>query len=160
LLFTAQLRGDYSMIVKGPWNICQVRDFLDEAKIPLRIACQGSSGHPIIASLWCLREGDRLWCATQEDSSLAKLIGRDNKCAFEVSLESPPYRGVRGPGLASLHPERGAEILRALIERYHGRTDSRFAGLLLDRAETEVAVQIEPQNFLTWDFDKRMKDPG
>ena len=148
------------MIVKGPWNIGQVRHFLDEAKIPLRIACQGISGHPVIASLWCLREGDRLWCATQEDSNLAKLLTRDKKCAFEVSLESPPYRGVRGPGLASLHPERADEILRALLERYHGRTDSPFARLLLDRAETEVAIEIEPQSFLTWDFNKRMKDPS
>jgi hypothetical protein len=33
---------------------------------------------------------------------------------------SRPYRGVRGTGVATLHDDRGEDILRVLIERYLG----------------------------------------
>jgi nitroimidazol reductase NimA-like FMN-containing flavoprotein (pyridoxamine 5'-phosphate oxidase superfamily) len=141
---------------KGPWSAEQTRGFLDEIRVPIRLACNGSSGHPLLASLWFARLGDQLWCATQQQASVASLLRRDPRCAFEVSLEAPPYRGVRGRARARLHPERGGEILRLLIDRYLGDSNPGLAALLLERSASETAIEIEPDTLVSWDYSERM----
>lgn len=145
---------------KGPWSQAQVRRFLEATTIPVRIACNAASGHPLLVSLWFVPIGDRLWCATQRTATAARLLGHDPRCAFEVSVETPPYRGVRGPALAKLHDDRGEEILRTLIDRYLGDSSSRLARILLERVEDEVAIEIQPLTLVSWDYEKRMGDPA
>ena len=48
------------------------------------------------------------------------------------------------------------EILRVLIERYLGDTDSKLASFLLARVERETAIAIEPQTLVSWDYQERM----
>ena len=141
---------------KGPWSTDQIQHFLQDVRIPLRNACNGTSGFPVLASLWFVPEGGKLWCATQRGSSVVSLLSRDSRCAFEVSVETPPYRGVRGTGVATLHDDRGEELLRVLIERYLGHTDSKLASFLLARVEQETAIAIEPQTLVSWDYQERM----
>jgi hypothetical protein len=143
---------------KGPWSPEQTGRFLDETRAPIRLACNGGSGHPVLASLWFVPLEGKLWCATQQSASVASHLSRDPRCGFEVSVESPPYRGIRGPGSATLHPGRGEEILRTLLDRYLGDATSRIARLLLERVETETAIAIEPQAIISWDYRERMRD--
>ena len=143
---------------KGPWSKNEIERFLQQTRIPLRIACNGASGHPVIASLWFLPRDDTLWCATQRTASVVSHLRRDHRCAFEVAAETAPYRGVRGQGHAELHDERGEEILRLLIDRYLEDPNSRFARWLLSRAREETAIAIEPLTLLSWDFRERMGD--
>lgn len=65
---------------------------------------------------------------------------------------------MRGQGVASLHPERGAEVLRRLLARYGVAPDSRLACSLLAHAEREVAIRIAPEWMTSWDFAARMAD--
>ena len=146
------------MIVKGPWSRMQLEGFLEEARVPVRLACNGASGHPVLASLWFLPFEDELWCATQRSAHVASILTRDPRCAFEVSVETPPYRGVRGPAVASLHDYRGEEILRRLMDRYLGNSNSQLASLLLAGAEHETAIAIAPDKYLSWDYTERMKE--
>ena len=148
------------MRVSGPWNREQIADFLESVRIPVRLACHGRSGHPVLASLWYLRRGDSLWCATQRGADVTRLLTADPRCAFEVSVESVPYRGVRGAARAVIHESEGEAILRQLLERYLPDPDSNFARSLLARADREVAIELQPQNVLSWDFAQRMKDGG
>jgi nitroimidazol reductase NimA-like FMN-containing flavoprotein (pyridoxamine 5'-phosphate oxidase superfamily) len=141
---------------KGPWSAEQIQRFLREVRIPVRIACNGASGFPLLASLWFVAEDGKLWCATQRGARVASLLARDPRCAFEVSVETPPYRGVRGTGVATLHHERGEEILRALIGRYLGNEDSKLAKFLLARVDRETAIAVEPQTLVAWDYRERM----
>lgn len=141
---------------RGPWSTEQSRSFLRDTRVPIRIACNGAAGHPLLASLWFIQRDDRLWCATQRSARVASLLARDPRCAFEISVESPPYRGVRGRGLATLHDDRGEEILRALIDRYLGDDTSRLASYLLRRVDGETAISIEPQTLVSWDYQERM----
>ncbi len=143
---------------KGPWSADQIEHFLSHALIPVRIACNGAAGHPVLASLWFSPEGGKLWCATQRGARIVSHLTRDPRCAFEVSVESVPYRGIRGSGIATLHDERGDEMLRILLERYTGGTDSKLAKLLLARASEETAIAIEPRSLVSWDFAERMAD--
>jgi len=146
------------MMYKGPWSTALVERFLEDARLPVRLACNGGSGHPVLASLWFLPSDGALWCATQRSAGVAKLIARDPRCAFEVSVEKPPYYGVRGRGVATLHPARGEEILRALIDRYLGASTSQLARFLLARVEHETAIAIEPKTVVSWDYRERMGD--
>jgi hypothetical protein len=101
---------------------------------------------------------DKLWCATQRSAHVVSMLTRDPRCAFEISVETPPYRGVRGPAVASLHDDRGEEILRKLIDRYLRTSNSKLASLLLARAEHETAIAIEPKTYVSWDFSERMSE--
>lgn len=141
---------------KGPWSPAEIERFLAESRIPMRLACNGASGHPVLASLWFLPVGGRLWCATQRTARVSTLIAEDPRCAFEVADERPPYRGVRGQGIARLHPDRGAGVLNDLVARYLDDPESDFARWLLSRAEREIAIEIEPRSLLSWDFAQRM----
>ena len=141
---------------KGPWSQSEVDRFLAEARRPVRLACVGAKGYPVLASLWFVPLEGRLWCATQRSARMAVLLERDGRCAFEVAEDQAPYCGVRGQGTASLHPERGEFILRALVDRYLDDPDSDFAQWLLARAASEVAIAIEPERLLSWDFRGRM----
>jgi nitroimidazol reductase NimA-like FMN-containing flavoprotein (pyridoxamine 5'-phosphate oxidase superfamily) len=143
---------------KGPWSTEQIERFLEESRAPIRLACNGASGHPVLASLWFVPLDDKLWCATPRTARVVSHLSRDPRCAFEVSVESPPYRGVRGQGVATLRKNRGEEILRMLIDRYLGDSTSQLAAFLLARVEHEVAIAIEPQTLVSWDYQERMGD--
>ena len=143
---------------KGPWSMDQIERFLREIRIPIRIACNGASGHPVLASLWFVPVEGKLWCASQRSARLVSILTRDPRCAFEVSVEKPPYYGIRGPALATLHDDRGEEILRKLIDRYLGNSESHLARFLLGRVEYETAIAIEPQVLVSWDYRERMGD--
>jgi nitroimidazol reductase NimA-like FMN-containing flavoprotein (pyridoxamine 5'-phosphate oxidase superfamily) len=143
---------------KGPWSRAEVDAFLAESRIPIRLAVNGGRGHPLLASLWFVPQNDTLWCATQRSARIARALARDPRCAFEVAPEAPPYRGVRAQALASLHDDRGEEILRLAIARYLGDTSSRFARWLLSRARSETAIALAPRSLFSWEYQKRMRD--
>jgi hypothetical protein len=141
---------------KGPWSADRIERFLREAKLPVRLACNGESGHPVVASLWFVALEGRLWCATQKSASIASHLARDPRCAFEISGDAAPYCGVRGQGVVRLDEARGEEILRILLRRYLGDSPSPLASWLLARAEREVALAIEPRSMISWDYTSRM----
>ena len=144
------------MTRKGPWDERAVEAFLEETPVPMRLACNGASGSPVLASLWFLHRDGLLWCATQRSARIASHLRRDPRCAFEVAQDTAPYRGVRGQATARLVDEEGEPVLRALIDRYLGGDDSEFAAWLLDRAADETAIALEPRSVLSWDFSGRM----
>ncbi len=143
---------------KGPWSRRDVDHFLANTPIPVRLAVNGASGHPVLASLWYTHQGGTIWCATQRGSSIVSSLARDPRCAFEIAPDGLPYHGLRGQALASLHDDRGEEILRLLIERYLGDPSSGLARWLLGRADSETAIALAPRTLVSWDYRKRMRD--
>ncbi len=138
----------------GPWSAEQVDDYLSSTVIPVRLASAGRQ--PLVQSLWFAYDGAALWCATQEDSVVAKRVRRDGRVGFEVAADAPPYRGVRGTGRATVVPERGAQVLADLITRYLGSTPTPLATWLLSRSATEVALRIDELALTSWDYSGRM----
>jgi hypothetical protein len=139
------------------WNKAEIAGFLAESCIPLRLAVTDSTGGPRVISLWFLPDADALWCATQATAQVVRFLGAEPRCGFEVAGDAPPYRGVRGTGIASLHPERGEDVLRRLLERYRIAPESPLATGLLAKADREVAIRIAPSRISSWDFSVRMK---
>ena len=153
------MSGDRLGVRKGSaWSPAEIRAFLSKTVIPIRLACNARAGFPLLLSVWFLFEEDHLWCAVQRDSKLARCLAADDRCAFEVAGDEPPYRGVRGQGRAALVAARGEEILGRLLDRYLGGRESDLGRWLLGRASDEVAIRIAPAWVTAWDFTERMKD--
>jgi hypothetical protein len=77
---------------------------------------------------------------------------------FEVAADTPPYRGVRGTGVAHLINHDVESTLRRLIKRYQGDERTELSDWLLGRVDSEVAVRIEPRTIATWDYASRMNN--
>lgn len=144
-------------LISGPWGPAQVRSYLRDVVVPIRIASQGRS-FPLVQSVWFTTDENRLWCCTQTDSLLARRLRNESTCGFEVAADTPPYRGVRGHGVAEFHPESAPEVLAELIERYLGDDDSSLARWLRSRVDDEVAIAIGDLHLSSWDYTERMTD--
>jgi hypothetical protein len=144
-------------ILTGPYLPDQVERYLRETVIPVRLACLGSTGSPIVLSLWFLYRDGALWCASRPDARVVRHLERDPRCAFEVARDAPPYRGVRGQGRASVRRGEGGALLGELLDRYLGGRDSPLARRLLARAADEVAIRVDPARLASWDYSQRMR---
>ena len=146
--------------IKGPWDHGDASAFLEDVRFPLRLACVGADGFPRVVSLWYRYDSGNFYCVTHRDAKLTALLKANRKVGFEVSPNEPPYHGVRGQGLVSLHEEGGADTLRAHLQRYLGGTESGLARWLLSRAEDELLVRVEVTRMFSWDYRERMQDAG
>jgi recombinational DNA repair protein RecT len=108
-------------------------------------------------SLWYELRDDALWCATAASADLVEFLDHDPSVAFEASVNDPPYRGVRGQGEATVEPDPDKTVLRSLLDRYLGGTDSTLAQQLLDKDRAEVRIRIDPTRVATWDYSERME---
>lgn len=142
--------------LQGPWGRADVQRFLEQERSPLRLAVNGRDGVPRVASLWFQAERGRLWCATHTNALITRLLREDPRVAFEISVNEPPYKGVRGQARVELLPAQGGQYLEQLLQRYLGGTDSDLARWLLSRAADEVALCLQPIWMTSWDFSDRM----
>jgi hypothetical protein len=138
----------------GPWDLARITDYLLTAEIPLRLASQGAA-HPLVQSLWFAYDDSALWSCTRDDSVLVRRIQRDGRCGFEISTDSPPYRGVRGTATARLVPGGAATLLPRLIDRY-GQAGTPLSDWLLSRLDQEVAIRLGDLTVTSWDYTSRM----
>ena len=142
---------------RSAWPADQIAAYLGEQRTPLRLSVIHRDA-PLICSLWYAYEDGRLWCATQADALVARAVGSETACGFEVANNDPPYRGIRGQGRVRLHEQGGLDMLERLVRRYLGSTDTSFARWLLNRDDPEVALSIEPDWITAWDYGARMRD--
>lgn len=143
-------------VKSGPWDRERVETWLTRTVVPLRLATAGKRG-PLVQSVWFAFEGDSLWCATQASSLLAKRLTGDERVGWEVSPDEPPYRGVRGTGVAEVVTDQVQvqATLNTLLARY-GQANTKLAAWLQGRIENEVAIRISQLRVTSWDFSSRM----
>ncbi len=142
----------------GPWTEAQIRDFLADTRIPMRVAANTPSGFPVVLSLWFLTEGDELLAAVHKDARIARRLEADPRCAFEIAPDEPPYRGVRGQATARIEAVGAGRLLEQLLDRYLGSRDSSLGRFLLGRADEERVVRLRPSWIGSWDYTRRMDD--
>ena len=144
-------------ILTGPWSQSEVDAYLDATVIPARVSAVSKSGWPVVVSLWFLYERQTIYCATRPTAKIAKLLAGQPRVGFEIAADIPPYRGVRGQGIASLGVDDGGALLTRLIDRYIGKAETSFRKWLLAGADGEVAIAIRPVRFMSWDYRARME---
>jgi nitroimidazol reductase NimA-like FMN-containing flavoprotein (pyridoxamine 5'-phosphate oxidase superfamily) len=134
------------------------RKDLINLKVPLRLACLTSSGWPMIVPLWFTFLNNRLYCATQENAKIISYLKKDPRCAFDISTENPPYKGMRGQGKIKINKDCSTEVLEIVIQKYLRNKYKNLTEYLLKKKENEVAIEIIPIKTFYWDYTNRMKN--
>ncbi|MFB6121897.1 MAG: pyridoxamine 5'-phosphate oxidase family protein [Haloferacaceae archaeon] len=142
---------------RGAWSEDDVEAFLRETTVPIRLATRRPDGSPWVVTLWYRYRDDAFECATGANADVVRFLRREPSVAVDVSTNDVPYRGVRGHGVASVSPDENKRVLRALVERYLGGTDSSLAEWLLSDARDEVRIRIDPHELFSWDYTERME---
>ena len=135
-----------------------VDSLINSTKIPVRLSCIMPNGFPCVLSLWFVCVGGKLCCATQESAKIVTYLRKNDSCAFEIAADTPPYRGIRGYGVAKIRRDIGIQILDKLIDRYLENKESKLAKFLRKNSENEVAIEITPNRIFSYDYSKRMSD--
>jgi len=141
-------------------KLADYQDFLENIRIPIRLACKTESGWPMVLSLWFIYRDGSLYCATRSGAKVVSYLLSNPDCAFEIAADQPPYCGIRGQAVASIDRPLGIEILDLLLDRYLGGRDNSLAEKLLENNDDEVAIRLNPVKIFSWDFSERMKDTG
>ena len=132
-------------------------DLLHDKKIPARISCIKPNGYPLVLSLWYVMKNNEIFCATQKNAKITSYLKKNPLCGFEIAADTPPYRGVRGDGIAEIHDD-GAKTLDILIDKYLGSQESNLSKLLRKNSSSEITIKIIPKNIIVYDYSKRMKN--
>lgn len=142
---------------QGAWDKDEVQEFLEDQRIPVRLSFTSTKDEPWMLSLWYEFDDGVLYCATQKDANVIEHLTENPYCAFEVSTNEMPYRGVRGKGPVDISPDDNLLLLKELVDRYVGDEDDTFRSWLLGREVQEVQIAIEPEKIYSWDYSDRMK---
>ena len=127
-------------------------------KIPIRIAFTDSNNDPIVISLWYIYMNGKIFCAAQKTSKVVSYLNGNPICGFEIAADLPPYKGIRGKGIARILEDKGVKVLSILIDKYLGRKESKLSKFLQNNSKTEVAIEITPKRIFSYDYSQRMKD--
>lgn len=127
-------------------------------KIPIRLAFIKSNTIPNVLSLWYVYLDEKIYCATQKSAKIVSYLETNPKCGFEIAADKPPYKGVRGEGIAKILPENGENILNLLMNKYLGTKESTLSKFLKNNSKTEVAIEITPSKVFYYDYSKRMNN--
>lgn len=142
---------------KSAWSRQHIIEFLSRAPIPMRIACQGKDGFPVICSLWFFYDDGALWSASHKNSHIVDQLSVNPKVGIEIATNDYPYHGVRGKGTVELLSQGAEHALQTLIDKYLGDTNASLANWLMSRVDDEYALKITPAILNSWDFSNRME---
>jgi hypothetical protein len=142
----------------GVWSEDEVATFLKEVTIPIRIATRRWDGSLWPVTVWYRYQNGVFECATQATADLVRILKNNPAVGIDVSTNDTPYSGIRGAGTAILSQDGGEEVLRDLVQRYLGGTDSSLAQGLLSGDREEALIRIDPDEIYSWDYSDRMKD--
>lgn len=143
---------------RGAWSEAEAIGFLEEVTVPIRIATHRPDGSLWMVALWYRYRDGSLECATWANADIVHFLWNDSEIAFDISTNEPPYRGVRGNGTTSMAPDKDKTVLRDLMERYLGGTESSLAEWLLADEREEIRIRIQPRVVYSWDYTERMRE--
>ncbi len=131
----------------------RVRDFLAHGTRTGKLAYLAASGHPLVAPVWFVVEGDSLVFNTGSQTAKGRALARDPRASLCVDVEEPPYAFVQVQGEAELS-EDPAELIRtatAIAARYMGAGRAGEFGTR-NAVPGELVVRLRPVKVLA-NFD-------
>ena len=131
----------------------RVRDFLAHGTRTGKLAYLAASGHPLVAPVWFVVEGDSLVFNTGSQTAKGRALARDRRASLCVDVEEPPYAFVQVQGEAELS-EDPAELIRtatAIAARYMGAGRAEEFGTR-NAVPGELVVRLRPVKVLA-NFD-------
>lgn len=123
----------------------EVREFLQDGTRTGKLAYLSPGGHPLVAPVWFVVEGDHLVFNTGKDTVKGRSLARDPRTTLTVDSEQPPYAFVQVQGEAELSEDR-AELVRtatAIAARYMGAERAAEFGQR-NAVPGELVVRLRP----------------
>jgi PPOX class probable F420-dependent enzyme len=131
----------------------RVREFLGHGTRTGKLAYLAAGGHPLVAPVWFIVEGDSLVFNTGRRTAKGRALARDPRASLCVDMEQPPYAFVQVQGEAELS-EDPAELVRtatAIAARYVGPERAEEFGKR-NGVPGELVVRLRPVRVIA-DFD-------
>ena len=135
--------------------------FLLESKLNLQIATIDEKGEPNIQPVWFYYDKDeeKLLIITSKSAKKTQNLSNRPTIYFSIDDENPPFKGVKGKGIATVVEEPNNIVPQAekISMKYLGTLDNPAAKEMAERSKNGegVLVEISPKFFSTWDFGKR-----
>ena len=132
-----------------------------ESKLNLQIATIDEKGEPNIQPVWFYYDKDegKLLVLTSKVAKKTQNLSNRPTIYFSIDDENPPYKGVKGKGIAAVVEDPNLIVPQAekISMKYLGTLDHPAAKEMADRSKNGegVLVKISPKFFSTWDFGKR-----
>ena len=106
---------------KSQWDESEIRRFLNNATIPMRLSFMNKNGEPMICSLWFKFIDDSLWSASHQNAYVVNQLKNNSKVSFEISTNEYPYKGVRGKAEVELSKLNADNVLAqlSLLQKAH-----------------------------------------
>jgi PPOX class probable F420-dependent enzyme len=123
----------------------KVREFLQDGTRTGKLAYLSPTGHPLVAPVWFVVEGDHLVFNTGKDTVKGRSLARDPRTTLTVDSEQPPYAFVQVQGEAELSEDPG-ELVRtatAIAARYVGAAQAEAYGKR-NGVPGELLVRLRP----------------
>jgi PPOX class probable F420-dependent enzyme len=132
-----------------------------EGKLNLQIATIDEKDEPNIQPVWFYYDKDagKLLLTTSKLAKKTQNLRRKPTIYFSIDDENPPYKGVKGKGIATIveeDPNRIVPQADKISMKYLGTLDHPVAKTITDGAKKGevVLVEISPKFFSTWDYGK------
>ena len=137
----------------------EVERFLENS-LNLQLATIDERGDPNIQPVWFYydKDGEKLWINTSKSARKTQNIRKGSTIYFSIDDETPPVRGVKGKGIATIIED--LKIVNPLGDRislkYLGTLDHPIAKMISEDSKKGevVLVEISPKFFSTWDYSK------
>ena len=81
---------------KSQWDESEIRRFLNNATIPMRLSFMNKNGEPMICSLWFKFIDDSLWSASHQNAYVVNQLKNNSKVSFEISTNEYPEPLAKG----------------------------------------------------------------
>lgn len=105
------------------------------------------------------KQSGKIYFSTQNTTRKARNLSQNSdKIYFSIDDENPPYKGVKGRGIARISEDIdwNDPIIEKIILKYLGTIENPFAQMLLEDAKKgiQVVIEITPKFFSAWDLGK------
>lgn len=137
----------------------EIEKFLD-SKLNLQLATTDDQGEPNIQPVWFYydKDGEKLLITTSKLARKTQNLRNKPVVYFSMDDENPPYKGVKGKGIATLveDPNRTVPQGDRISMKYLGTLDHPIAKMISEGSKNgdNVLIEISPKFFSTWDYGK------
>jgi PPOX class probable F420-dependent enzyme len=137
----------------------EIEKFLDN-KLNLQLATTDDRGEPNIQPVWFYydKDGEKLLITTSKLARKTQNLRNKPVVYFSIDDENPPYKGVKGKGIATLveDPDRTVPQGDRISMKYLGTLDHPIAKMISEGSKKgdNVLIEISPKFFSTWDYGK------
>ena len=136
----------------------EINEFLNSSKLNIHLGTIDDNHTPNVHPTWYYFDlvDKKIYIETSKLSKKANNLRRNNNIYFCLDDPSPPYKGVKGRGICTIHDDinHNIPIAEKIMTRYLGSIHHPMAQKLMSfvRNGDSIIIEISPKYYSTWDY--------